>query len=146
MVQKFKEMIARFMQGRNGADPYSLMLIGIGLVCVLLASIIGSIRTSIVFAYIGIALQMASLVAYGYSIFRIFSRNVSKRQAENRRYVAWLTDKKIKQKQAKVRFANRKTTKYFKCPSCKAWLKLPRNAGVVTVTCSRCKTSFTQKS
>ena len=53
---------------------------------------------------------------------------------------------KTQLRQAKNRFKNRKQYKYFRCPSCKAWLRLPRGKGVVTVTCSRCHTSFTQKS
>ena len=83
--------------------------------------------------------------AYVFSIFRLFSRNVEKRRAENRRYVTMMEKKSTERRQAKVRFQNRKKYKYFKCPGCKAWLRLPRGSGVVTVTCSRCHTSFTQK-
>ena len=74
-----------------------------------------------------------------------YLRNLDKRRAENRRYVTLMEKKKTERRQAKVRFQNRKKYKYFKCPGCKAWLRLPRGAGVVTVTCSRCHTSFTQK-
>ena len=78
-------------------------------------------------------------------VFRMFSRNLDKRRAENRRYVTMAEKKRTERRQAKVRFQNRKKYKYFKCPSCKAWLRLPRGTGVATITCSRCHTSFTQK-
>ena len=86
-----------------------------------------------------------SLLAYGLCIYRMFSRNLDKRRAENRRYVTMAEKKRTERRQAKVRFQNRKTYKYFKCPGCKAWLRLSRGKGVVTITCSRCHTSFTQK-
>ena len=76
----------------------------------------------------------------------MFSRNLTKRQAENRRFESACARSKTQLRQAKNRFKNRKQYKYFRCPSCKAWLRLPRGKGVVTVTCSRCHTSFTQKS
>ena len=33
---------------------------------------------------------------------------------------------------ARVRFQNRKQYRYFTCPKCHAWLRLPRNVGEVT--------------
>ena len=78
-------------------------------------------------------------------IFRMFSRNEDKRAAENRRYLAWKQRVTTKARQARNRFKNRKQYKYFKCPNCHAWLRLPRKAGVVTVSCNRCHSSFTQK-
>ena len=47
--------------------------------------------------------------------------------------------------QARVRFQKRKEFKYFKCPQCKSILRLPRGVGEVTVTCGKCRHSFTHK-
>ena len=91
-------------------------------------------------------LTLAGFAAYAYSLYRMFSRNLDKRRAENRRYVTFMERQKKKRTQAMNRFKNRKVYKYFKCPGCKAWLRLKKGSGVVTVTCSRCHTSFTQKS
>ena len=91
---------------------------------------------------------MLSLLGFAvciYSIVRIFSRNIEKRADENRRYLSFRHNLDTKTRQARTRFKNRKQYKYFKCPNCHAWLRLPRQAGVVTVTCGRCKNSFTQK-
>ena len=143
--QKLKQAFASFMYGRNGADHLSMALLWGGLVCYLLGGIVGSITVSVIFPLIGTLLNLMGFAAYAFSLYRCFSRKVDKRRAENRRYVTAMEKRKTKRRQAKVRFQNRKTYKYFKCPGCKAWLRLSRGKGVVTVTCSRCHTSFTQK-
>ena len=143
--QKIKQSLRSFMNGRNGADHLSMALLWTGLVCYLLGSIIGSIQGSPVWGILGMLLNTVGFACYIYCIVRMFSRNLDKRRAENRRYVTLMEKKKTERRQAKVRFQNRKKYKYFKCPGCKAWLRLPRGSGVVTVTCSRCHTSFTQK-
>ena len=143
--QKIKQSFRNFMNGRNGVDQLSMALLWTGLLAYLLGSIVGSIQVSVVFPLIGMLLNLVGFAAYVFSIFRLFSRNIEKRRAENRRYVTMMEKKSTERRQAKVRFQNRKKYKYFKCPGCKAWLRLPRGSGVVTVTCSRCHTSFTQK-
>ena len=144
--QKIKQALRSFMLGRNGADHLSLALLWTGLLCYLFGGIIGSIQVSIVFPILGLLFNALGFASYAFSIFRVFSRNLEKRRAENRRYVTAMEKRKTLRRQAKVRFQNRKTYKYFKCPGCKAWLRLSRGKGVVTITCSRCKNSFTQKS
>lgn len=143
--QKIKQAFRSFMFGRNGADHLSVALLWVGLILYLLGGIVGSIAVSVIFPILGILLNVTGFACYVLCIFRMFSRNVDKRRAENRRYVTLMEKKKTQRRQARVRFQNRKTYKYFKCPGCKAWLRLSRGKGVVTVTCSRCKTSFTQK-
>ena len=132
--EKIKQTLRSFMNGRHGSDELSLALIWVALLLYLLGLITG--------------LGVFGLLGFGvcvYSIFRLFSRNEEKRAAENRRFVAVKHNALTKSRQARTRFKNRKQYRYFKCPSCHAWLRLPRKAGVVTVTCGRCKNSFTQK-
>ena len=143
--QKIKQAFRSLMVGRNGADHLSVALLWAGLILYLLGGIVGSIAVSVIFPILGILLNVTGFACYVLCVFRMFSRNVDKRRAENRRYVTLMEKKKTQRRQARVRFQNRKTYKYFKCPGCKAWLRLSRGKGLVTVTCSRCKTSFTQK-
>lgn len=143
--QKIKQTLRSFMNGRNGVDQFSIALLWSGLILYLLGSVLSSIRSA-VWQLMGMLFSIAGFAAYVYCLVRMFSRNVEKRRAENRRYLAFTEKKRTERRQAKVRFQNRKKYKYFKCPGCKAWLRLPRESGVVTVTCSRCHTSFTQKS
>ena len=144
--EKIKQSLRTFMAGRNGADHFSMALLWTGLALYLISSVLTSIQGVPLLNLLGLALNLLGSLAYVYSIFHVFSRNLDKRRAENRRYVTMMEKKRTERRQAKVRFQNRKTYKYFKCPGCKAWLRLPRGKGVATITCSRCHTSFTQKS
>ncbi|MBO5502694.1 MAG: hypothetical protein J6K73_00430 [Clostridia bacterium] len=144
--EKIKQTLRSFMNGRNGTDQLSLALLWGGLICYLLSSILGSFVNRPLLSIVSMLFSFAGLLAYGLCIYRMFSRNLDKRRAENRRYVTFMERQKKKRNQAANRFRNRKVYKYFKCPGCKAWLRLKRGSGVVTITCSRCHTSFTQKS
>ncbi len=54
-----------FMRGRYGLDPFSFALIIMGGVCTLISSFVNS-KT----------LYLIAIVFYGYSLFRVFSRNI----------------------------------------------------------------------
>lgn len=132
--EKIKQTFRNLMAGRHGVDQLSVTLVWVGLALYILSAVVN----------VGI-LSLLSMALYGYTVFRMFSRNGEKRAEENRRYLAFKTKVQTSFKQARTRFKNRKQYKYFRCPNCKAWLRLPRKAGVVTVTCGRCHNSFTQK-
>ena len=132
--EKIKQTFRSLMTGRHGVDPLSVSLVWVGLGLYVIAAVFN----------LGL-LSLVSLVVYGYTVFRMFSRNEQKRGDENRRYLAFKNKITTGVKQARTRFKNRKQYRYFRCPNCKAWLRLPRGAGVVTVTCGRCHNSFTQK-
>ena len=76
-----KEKFMRFMQGRYGVDQLSKALPVIGLISVLLASFFRGSLIGTFFYYVG-----WFLIIYCY--FRMFSKNVSKRYAENQAYLA----------------------------------------------------------
>lgn len=130
-LNKIKDAIRRFMTGRNGADELSFTLLITALVFSILSSMFGS---SI--------LSLLSMAAYIYCIFRMFSRNVSKRYSENQRYVEAKRKTMTSVSQAWVRAKNFRRYKYFKCPECHALLRLPRKVGEVTVTCGKCRHAF----
>lgn len=134
MWQRFKDGFRRFMTGRHGSDQLSLALLIVGIVLSLLSSIarIG------IFYYLGLAM-------YIWAIFRIFSRNTAKRAAENAKYLNFRRNFKTNVSQFFVRLKNIKKFKYFRCPECKARLRLPRKVGEVTVTCGKCHHQFKQK-
>ena len=77
--------------------------------------------------------------------FRMFSRNIQARYAENEKFMRWWRPVSNRIRGAQGRFADRKTHCYFKCPECHALLRLPRKVGEVTVTCGKCKHSFKKK-
>ena len=133
-MQKIKEGLRRLMVGRRGPDELSLALLVLGVVLSMLSSI-----TRIGLFY------MVSLVAYGFSIYRMFSRKIEKRYAENAKFLTFWRGWRSSLKQFVNRAKNMRKYKYYKCPQCHAWLRLPRKVGEVTVTCGKCHSSFKQQ-
>lgn len=134
MWQKIKDGFRNFMMGRHGSDQLSFALLIGGIVLSLLTSITGIG----IFYYIGLA-------AYIWAIFRMFSKNKVKRALENQKYLDLRNNFKSNVSQFFARVKNSKKYRYFRCPECKARLRLPRKVGEVTVTCGKCRHQFRQK-
>ncbi len=134
MWTKIKLALMSFMQGRNGVDNIGWHALWGGLII----SLLGTILRIGLLGLLGNAL-------YIYALFRMFSRKVGKRQAENAAYVQ-LTEKYTREvKQFFLRLKGMKTYKYFRCPQCKVRLRLKRGAGEKHITCPKCSHQFDQK-
>lgn len=150
----FRNRLYQFMQGRNGIDQLSKFLNRTGFVFLLLA-IISSILTvafanhassaAIVFRVLYFVLYAIGLALFIWAYFRIFSRNVAKRQKENTRYLYRVQRIKRFFSGKQQEWKDRKTYKYFKCPQCGQRMRAPRNKGKIRVTCSKCKNIFVTK-
>ena len=71
-----KEKLIRFMQGRYGVDQLSKFLLILGLIAVVVSSVFVDNIAGFIFYILGWILVI-------YCYFRVFSRNVQKRYAEN---------------------------------------------------------------
>ena len=71
-----------------------------------------------------------------YLLFRMFSRNLEKRRAENAKFMQWWGPKQSALRGAKARRAD-KEHKYVKC-SCGTYCRVPRSVGTVELTCPKC--------
>ncbi len=118
------------MYGRNGYDSLSRALI-IPIFVLLIITMFTSGTLRAVLCIVGWA-----LIVYLY--FRVFSRNIVKRQAENRWYES-------KMKYLKTRISQSKQYRFYTCPNCKAHLRVPRGVGKITVTCAKCGHKFDRK-
>ena len=118
----------------NGPDNLGMAILIASLVLTLLTRILG----------LGV-LAILSMGFYAWAIFRMLSHNKAKRMAENRRFTQGWMKLKAELRQAVMRMKNIRKYKYYKCPNCKARLRMPRGIGEKTVTCSQCKHSFKQK-
>ncbi|MDO4371080.1 MAG: hypothetical protein Q4D43_07145, partial [Clostridia bacterium] len=76
MWQKFKDGVRNFMIGRNGADQLSMAMLIAGIVL----SLLTSITKLAIFNLLGLVILVLT-------IFRMFSRNLEKRRAENQKFV-----------------------------------------------------------
>ncbi|WP_294496711.1 hypothetical protein [uncultured Gemmiger sp.] len=124
----------RFMSGRYGYDQFSRFLSIFALVLLILGLFLWG-----VFYYIGLAVLI-------YSYFRTFSRNISKRYAENEWYLRHTAGLRSWANQTRVRFAQRKTYRYFRCPHCRQAIRVPKGRGRISITCPKCQTQFIRKS
>ncbi len=133
-----KQKLIQFMYGRNGVDYYSRFLTYLAVVLWILGLIIKNT--------VGSLLYYAGLVTIIYSYFRIFSKNLTKRRAENAKFYQRSSKFKNGFKNWIDRVKQSRDYKFFRCPSCKAVLRVPRGKGKIRVTCRKCGTAFEKKS
>lgn len=126
--------LRKFMMGRYGGDQLSIVL----LICSVLLTIIAELSRLPLLAFIG-------YIPLGIGIFRMLSRNISKRSMENYKFAMLISPAYswFKKKQNCAQEA--KTHRYFKCPNCKAELRLPRGKGKIIITCPKCTTKFAKR-
>ncbi|MDD6307673.1 MAG: hypothetical protein PUA75_12210 [Clostridiales bacterium] len=134
-----REKIQRFMMGRYGVDDLGRLLSGTVLGCLVISMFSFLVPVLAIFYWIGIALMI-------YSFFRMFSRNTSKRYAENQKFLNWRYQGTVKRNQAKTRFAQRKIYRFYKCPQCSQKVRVPKGKGRICITCPKCRTEFVKKS
>ena len=128
----------RFMSGRYGGDAFSNFLSLAALVVVVLGLFVPGL--------FGMLLGWLGWAVLIYSYYRIFSRNIPKRAAENRWFLAQRYAVQQRFAGARTRFAQRKVYRYFRCPRCRQQLRVPRGRGRISITCPKCGTSFIKKS
>ncbi len=134
--QNLAYKLVKFMQGRYGPDELSRFL-SISAIIVMILSYIKPLRL----------VSILSLVLIGLSIFRTLSKNIYKRRTERDKYL------KIKFKVKdfftlnKNKFRDIKSYRYYKCPNCKANLRIPKQnkKKKIMITCPKCKNQFTRK-
>lgn len=135
---KFKERLYRFMYGRYGGDDLSKFILG-----VIIALAVISIFVTNPIARILIYLIYVALLVWDF--FRMFSKNIYKRQKENAVYMR-LKNKVVEWfKYLSNKWKYRKTHVYKKCPTCKSKLRLMRKKGSHTVKCPKCSNNFSVK-
>ena len=78
-------------------------------------------------------------------IFRMFSRNIYKRQQENAVYMQLRQGAFRWFRSLRDRWKQRKEYKFFRCPSCHALLRVPRGKGKLLLTCRKCGNRFERK-
>lgn len=137
-MMNFLQRLQVFMQGRYGLDTLNKFLIGLSFVLYIINIFVFN-RLAHFIILLVIMLVVALLV------FRVLSRNIVGRSAENRAFLKvyepvkkWITFN-IR------RFKDRETYRYRKCPACKASLRVRNKKGVHTVRCPKCKYEFKTK-
>ena len=129
-----RNAIQRFMYGRYGNDQFSHFLIGLALALILLDALTG----------FGLLTLLADVAVF-YALFRMLSRNTYRRREENAKFLK-KANPAIKWLRLQQTIRKDKDHRYFKCPNCSQYLRVPRGKGKITVTCRSCGASFQEKS
>ena len=123
MFRRFGNTLARFMYGRYGSDRFNRFLLVLYLIFWVLSALFRG--------WTGLIFYALTTVTMVWTLFRMLSRNISRRQAENRWYLHQVT-----------RLKDIRRYRYRRCPHCRGMLRLPIKRGRRTVTCNRCRHQF----
>ena len=130
-----KRRFMEFMSGRYGADQLSRFTLAVSLILLVL-----NFFTNLRIIY------LAALIVLAWCYFRMFSRNITKRSAENQKYLNMVWKSKVKFGKFKNRIVQSKDYHIYKCPSCGQKIRIPRGKGKICITCPKCRTEFEKKS
>ncbi len=86
-----------------------------------------------------------ALLGIVYIYFRMFSRNISRRSAENQKYMKIHYKFMSRFNKVRARIKDSKTHRIFKCPSCGQKIRVPKGKGRISIKCPKCRIEFIKK-
>lgn len=126
-----KNKIRSFLSGRQGMDELSKALFWGGLICTVLSVFLAAVLNGVfgrLFSWFGTVMLLLCFI-------RAFSRRLGQREAENNAFLAF----KAKRSRAFAAFKDRrkqsKDFRFFKCPGCGTYLRVPRGKGKIHIAC-----------
>ena len=130
---RIKEGMDRFMSGRYGTDALNRGLLLVWLVF-------------LVFGFIFPTpwLFIPQLILCVVIFFRMLSKNAVRRRRENAAYYEWMKKIGAKWRHFTVRIRDRKIANFFRCPQCRADIRMPKKSGSFKIRCPKCGTEFTK--
>ncbi len=135
----FYNMFSRMFIGRCGFDDLSRFL----MLSVPLPFILSVILRKVGSGYLSMFLLILAMVLFLWSIWRAFSSQLYYRKRENEQFLT--SPLYTETRGAYDRFSQRKTHSFYRCPGCKRWLRVPKGAGMIAITCPECGTKFIKK-
>lgn len=130
--QRITYSLQQFMYGRYGTDLLSRHLSVTAMALLILSLFVPW-------------LYFPALAVMLWSTFRTLSRNVYKRQRECAAYERFRQKLRRRGRLLKNRWRDRKTHRFYKCPGCKEYLRVPKGGGEVHITCPGCHHTIVRK-
>lgn len=124
----------RMMIGRYGGDHLSRFFIALYLIIYLIALLFN-------FNW----LMWIAFAIAGFGLYRMLSRNIPKRRAENERFLELISPVRSKWRLHAARRKDRSHC-YFTCPNCGQTLRVPKGKGRIQIHCRNCGAGFEEKS
>lgn len=129
-----RNFFQRLMFGRYGVDSLNGALMALCLALVVLARLLR----------VG-WLDLAALALLVLCYFRALSRNHAARRRENQKFYELTQPARKWFGGLRQRFRDRKTHRYYSCPSCGTTLRVPKGRGKINITCPKCRAQFIKK-
>lgn len=129
------------MQGRYGVDDFSRFIMGVALTLIILTMVVTMFNRNV-----GSILDFLGIAAIVYAYFRIFSRNIQQRYAENQKYLQVTSKFRLRFNKEKNLMKQRKTHHIYSCQGCGQKIRIPRGKGKIEIECPKCHTKFVKRS
>jgi predicted RNA-binding Zn-ribbon protein involved in translation (DUF1610 family) len=126
--------LSRFFYGRNGYDNLAKLC---NLLAILLL-VINIFAQNMIIYFIWVAL-------FGYSVFRVYSKNIPKRYAENQKYLKMTELPRKYIKLMGMQWKDRSVSRYYICKSCHQQIRVPKGKGRIEIRCPKCGERFIKR-
>lgn len=127
-------MFKKFMFGRNGVDGLFIF-----------SFVVYLVLWGLNFIFISPWLYYIALLILFLSLFRLLSRNLPKRQAENAKFIEIFSKIYPNAETYKARLLQGRDYSFYECPKCGATLRFKRRKGKFNITCPKCNNTVTIK-
>ena len=131
---QMQSRMAKFMYGRNGFDDLARAC---NAVAILLLVINIFVRSTVVY-YLW-------FVFFGYSLFRVYSKNIPKRYAENQKFLSLTAFHRRRLNLLKLQWRDRSVSRYYICRNCHQQIRVPKGKGRIEIRCPKCGEKFVKK-
>lgn len=131
MIRNF---LRKFMSGRYGPDHLNVAMVVFALI--------------IHFLYIILSFSPLVYVSYAIlalTVFRMLSRNITRRRAENDRFIRYWWPVRTRIVRTFEKLKHSRTHKFLRCQGCRNTLRVPRGKGKIQITCPKCGERFIRK-
>lgn len=129
----FRGKINDFFRERYGYDELSKFMLVLYIILIILYLLTG-------FYWLNIVAFIDAIIL----LFRILSKNIEKRRAENRKFMDITAP--IRTWFENIRNSSKSSSKVFICPNCHQKVRVPKGRGKIEITCPKCNHKFIKRS
>lgn len=130
-MNKILKTLNKWLSNSYGTDELYRFLLAICLIMIIINIFVDNIIFKVI-----------ELIIFTFAMYRVFSKNYSRRRKENQMYIKIKNKLKKKYDLQKQKIRDRRTHMYKKCPQCKQMIRLPLQKGKHMVKCPTCGNRF----
>ena len=126
--------LSRVLYGRNGFDNLARTCNAIALILL----VINIFAQNVIVYFIWVAF-------FFYSLFRVYSKNITKRYAENQKFLSMTEMPRRYANLLKLQWRDREYSRYYICPKCHQQIRVPKGKGRIEIRCPKCGERFIRR-